>query len=223
MNKTMSFAKLDFLTVKPYLTVKNLAVILGVFVIIFMSTKNPLMIIGMLMMYCSVYSTTPFSLSERNSIDTLYAALPISKLNVVTGRYIFAISLNIAGGIVSIAISAFIMTIFKISFSFLELAVTALICFVIYTILQAFQLPIFFKMGYSKAKLLSYLPLAVLPASIFILSSSEQANFISRLNSITTWIDNNMALTAIIAFTIWAAIIFVSAFLSCRFYMKREF
>lgn len=224
MNRTISFAKLDYLTIKPYLTFKNIIIFMIVFAFIGYGTGEPSMLIGMLIMYSTIYASYPFAVGDKNGIDTLYATLPLTKSNIVAGRYIFALTLNILTGVIALAVSAILMTALGKGFDIRETSVTVLICFVIFSILEAAQLPIYFKLGYAKAKFLAYLPLAAFPAAVMAITAYAGAsNFLSFIHSMFLWMQENVLFTGILVFIIWLFAMILSVLFSYRFYKKREF
>lgn len=224
MNDTLSFAKLDYLTIKPYLTLKNLLIFIGIFTFIGYGTGEPAVPIGMLMMYSTIYASYPFAVGDTNGIDTLYVTLPITKNNIVTGRYVFTLCLNIIVGIVAFVVSVLLMAVFGKGYSWTETSATILICFVTFSILEFIQLPIYFKFGYAKAKFLAYLPLVGFPAAVIAVSTFVgKDTFLPLIENIFLWIQENILISIIIIFFIWVLIMLSSMFLSNRFYKKREF
>ena len=224
MNKTLAFAKLDYLTVKPYLTWRTLLIFLAAFSSIGYGTGEPAAAIGMCMMCSVIFGCYPFSVGEKNSTDTLYATLPLTKKNIVVGRYAFTIALNLFMLSVSLVISIGFMVAFKKELVLLEVLLTALIYFVVFSLLEAIQLPIYFKFGYTKAKFLTYLPLLCFPASLMITSNIVGADSLIPLvmNGIA-WVESNIAITAIITLVALGGVMYLSAFLSFKFYKTREF
>ena len=109
MNKTLSFAKLDYMTIKTYLNWKISLLFLAVCVFVGYGTGDATMTIGLCLMYGVIFACYPFSVGEKNGIDTLYATLPITKKNIVTGRYLFVVCLNLITLVLSLVISAVIM------------------------------------------------------------------------------------------------------------------
>lgn len=59
MNKLASFLQLDFLMSKPYLTAKSMLVLIAVFVFLGFSTNSSAAVIGMVMMYGTIFETVP--------------------------------------------------------------------------------------------------------------------------------------------------------------------
>lgn len=224
MNRTISFIKLDYITIKPYLTLKNILIFLLVFIFIGYGTGEPSTLIGMLMMYSTIYASYPFAMGDKNGIDTLYATIPLKKSNIVAGRYMFTLSLNIVVGAISLAVSAILMAALGKGFDWGETFITILICFTLFSILEAVQLPIYFKLGYAKAKFLAYLPLMAFPAAVVAISTFVgKDSFLPLIESMFSWIQENGLYTIILIAVIWLLIMLFSGLLSCHFYKKREF
>jgi hypothetical protein len=105
--------------------------------------------------------------------------------------------------------------------------------FIVLTIIQAFQLPLFFKLGYSKAKILTYLPLVGIPIVIFVIKglfpfadavsegSVDTAN--APIADLFGFLADNPVLLVVIVVVVWLAIMFASYRMSLRFYSRREF
>ena len=224
MNKTLSFAKLDYLTVKSFLTWKTSLILLAVFGFIGYGTGEPAASIGMCMMYSVIFACYPFSIGEKTGIDTLYATLPLTKKNIVAGRYAFTIILNFIMLVVSLVVSIALMIAFKKEFILFEVLLTALVCFAFFSLIEAIQLPIYFKFGDTKAKFLTYLPLLCFPASIVIATNLIGTDRVMpALTNVLTWVSENSLITAAIAVIIWAGLMLLSAKLSFKFYKSREF
>ena len=223
MNRTLSFVKLDYLTIKPYLTIKNLLLLLLVFVFIGYGTGESSVLIGMLMMYSMIYASYPFAAEDRNKIGMLYATLPITKNRIVAGRYLFTLGLNAVVGILSFVISALLMTVLKKGFNGEETLTNSLVCFILFSILEAIQLPIYFKFGYMKAKFLVYLPLAAFPAAVIAISTFVgKSNFFPLRERMFLWGREHRLHVAVIALLVWLLAMLCSERLSYRFYRKRE-
>ena len=219
MNKLLSFVKLDIITIKPYFTWKTLLIMLAVTVSLSFNESQNGLIIGFIMVLALTFSSYPFAVGEKNGIDALYATLPVKRNCVVLGRYLFALILDIAIGLLAVIISASLQLIMKNTFNLKESFFIMLILLVSYSIFQAIQLPIYFKLGYAKAKLLAYLPVLVFP----LLVLSTASFFKESIISLFIWVMENQMLTAIISAALWAVIVIISYKISLKFYMKRSF
>jgi len=224
MNKTLSFVKLDYMTIKTYLSWKTVLLFLVVFAFMGYGTGEVSALIGVAMMYSTIFACYPFAIGDKNGIDTLYATLPITKKTVVTGRYAFSLLLNGFMAAASFGVSAILMPAFGKTFHLKTTLLTVLLCFALFSILEAVQLPLYFKLGYARAKFLAYLPLAVFPAAVLGASSLlGKGRMLPIIESILTWSQNNIIFTAVFAVVIWASAMLLSGVLSFRFYQKREF
>ena len=222
MNKLKAFVLLDFRTLKPYLTGKNL--------LIYGATVNGTMEIsvGIGFMLGTLFISYPFAIGEKSNLDALYATLSVNRNTVVLGRYLFTFLLNLCTVAFSFAFAAFGVFGARLANVFqngggdsiaLILALSAIL-----VLIQSVQLPIFFKYGYTKAKFISIVPFAVFMAgySAFV-SIAKESGTIAGLSASLAGILSNGALTAAIAVLVLALAVYVSCGLSIAFYSKREF
>jgi hypothetical protein len=224
MNKVLRFTRLDIITIKPYLTWKVLLLFLAVCALVAYGTGETSIIIGMCMMYGVIFASYPFAVGEKNALDTLYLTLPISKKHIVAGRYLFSVFLNLGALILSCLLSFIMVNILKREFDWIVNLVSILVCFVLLSLIEAIQIPIYYKFGYTKAKILTYLPLIALPATTLIVSAiAGENNLLPILADAMGWLESNMILALLLSVIIWAGIMLLSAVISYRFYKKREF
>ena len=220
MNKILSFVRLDFITVKPYLTLRNLAIFVGVaLIMIFTNNSGAAGATGVLMAFATLYASYPFIIGEKSNIDILYTTLSIKRNTVVSGRYIFALTLDLFAGLFTFLLSFILLVAMQKGFSAIESMAIILIFFLVFSIIQAVQLPLYFKLGYTKAKFLAYLPFIVLPLAIMAFSNAFGNVFLGLLE----WLSANPLLTALVGAGIWLAIMAVSYKISLSFYRKRDF
>ena len=224
MNKVLKFAKLDLLTIKPYMTWKISLLFLAVCAMVGYGTGGTAVIVGMCMMYGVIFSSYPFAVGEKSALDTLYSTLPVSKKQMVAGRYLFSICLILTALILSCILSFIMMRVLGKEFDLATTLISVLVCFLLFSMIEAIQMPIYYKFGYTKAKFLTYLPLMAFPAATIIVSTFVGKNKLMPLvTGALAWIESNMALTAVLGVMLWAGIMLLSAMLSYRLYRKREF
>lgn len=223
MNKVMALMRLDFITVKPYLTGKQL--IGFACIALFMLTSN-----GstggavMPMVVAALYASYPFVISEKSNMDVLYTTLSIKRNTVVLGRYLFAFTLDIFAGLFAFVFSFIVMTVMQKSYDAIDSLPTILILFLVFSVIQAAQFPIYFKLGYTKAKFLAYLPFIVLPVAVFVGSNFFTGIFsLEQIEAYFGWLATNIPIVALVIGVIWFALITISYKASVSFYRKREF
>lgn len=224
MNKALSFIRLDFITVKPYFTFKNLFIFSGVALIMLISSGASASAIAMLMVYAALYVSYPFAVGEQNGIDALYTTLSIKRSTVVLGRYLFALIIDVCAGVLSYAFSFAALTIMQKDFNALESLVITLVMLLLYSVVQAVQLPIYFKLGYAKAKLLAYLPFIGLALVTLVITNFLKNSFsLQQITDFFGWFAANPLMSALIATVIWIGIMIISVQVSLSYYSKRDF
>lgn len=223
MSKALNFVRLDFITVKPYFTLKNLLIFLALPIVFIIDSSTSAAANGVLMVFAALYVSYPFAVGEKNGIDTLYPTLSIIRKSVVLGRYLFALTFDICSGIIAFVYQLVVMTILQKDFNASETLATILVLFVIFTVIQAIQLPIYFKLGYAKAKMLAYLPFFAVTFVVLAAKNIFGDGLISFLTAAIEWMAANPIVTAGIGITLWLGIMIVSCRTSLAFYQKRDF
>ena len=223
MYKALSFIRLDYFTVKPYLTIKNLLIFAVVALTMTVGNSGAGAAIGMLMAFAALYASYPFAMSEKNGMDVLYATLSIKRNTVVLGRYLFTLMLDIGAGLFAFVFSSITMTLLQREIELTRILLTAAALFLVFSIIQAIQLPLYFKWGYTKAKLLAYLPFIVLPLAIF--AGSNLFGNIFLLDWVaewSAWFMENMTAAVLTGAVAWLAVMILSYGISRSLYRKRD-
>jgi ABC-2 type transport system ATP-binding protein len=224
MNKLIAFVRLDFITVKPYLTLKNLLIFIAVAIIMIVSSGTGAGGIGVLMIFAAMYASYPFAIGEKSGIDVLYATLSIRRDTVVAGRYLFAFTLDLCVGAAAYVLSFVLLTAMQKSFDALGTLAVIGILFLLFSVIQAVQLPIYFRLGYTKAKFLTYLPLIALPLVILVFANFLSDAFaVDVIPGVLAWLAAHVFTAVLLAAALWLVIMAVSYTLSLSLYNKRDF
>ena len=224
MSKVLPFIKLDFLTIKPYLTGKNTIIMVFLPIFLMWGNRSAPFAAGFLMLFGTLFISYPFSAGERNGIDLLYATLSITRKTVVLGRYLFAMVLNLCAGVLAYILIFLASMLLKIDFQHGSIISLVLALLIVYSIVQAFQLPFYFKLGYAKARFIIYIPLAAFPFIVAMLSTQIQSTGLAaNLYGVLIWLENNPSLLIAACIVLWLVIEFVSYFFALKFYQKRDF
>lgn len=183
MNRILAFTRLDYITIKPYLTKKNLLI-----------------------------------------IDSLYTVLSIERKTVVSGRYLFTLVLNICFGLLAYAFSFIGSLLLQKEFNSNEALMVTIVVFLVYSIIQAIQLPIYFKLGYTKAKFIAYLPFI----GLFLLFMGfsglvKKLELQKQAGNFFAWFSGNPELSAFFGIASWLVIFGISYSVSLAYYKKRDF
>ena len=224
MSKLKSFVRLDFITVKPYFTVKNL--IIFAIIALFITTMSGNFTTGIsLGMFIAInFISYPFVLGEKSNMDALYATLSADRYLVVLGRYIFTLALNLCAAAFFFSVSAaglLATSAIGIKTVIGDPATVISMVFALVVVIQSIQLPLYFKMGYAKAKFFSMVPYIAIMVSFVAFAAISNINRDSP-----TYVANKLEKAFNYAPLLAFALIFLvilSYRISLAFYKKREF
>lgn len=222
MKSTLSFVRLDLITIKPYLTLKNFLIFGVSALFVVYGTKTSVTALGILMGFGTLYITYPFAVGEKNGIDSLYVFLGIDRNTVVIGRYVYALIINLAFCLFALVITLAVSLIMRYPFSFTDNILILIILFFFFSFSQFFQIPIYFKLGFSKARLLAYVPFLIIPL-IVVFVGQLYPLFMDKLDSFLIWITDNPIIIVGLLLVFWLTSLYISVHLSLKFYQKREF
>lgn len=135
---------------------------------------------------------------------------------VVLGRYTF-VFLNYLAGMVAIIILylGFVMC-GKAIFNAPDMMLGSGLSFLVFSTITGIQMPLFFKMGYTKAKLWSLIPFAVVMLLVVLPS------FVSALSGVLDFAQSHKELFAFACILTSCIILFVSYHIAVIFYRKQR-
>ena len=103
-----------------------------------------------------------------------------------------------------------------------EILLAGFLLAAVFVVIQALQLPFFFKMGYTKAKFFSLVPFVTLMTGYFVfMSSSKDNGFINRIEDALERLTGGALIS--LAVPALYLVCYCSYRLSLLFYKKREF
>jgi hypothetical protein len=229
MNKLLPFVKLDFITAKHYLNGKYLLIYAAVTMLLTMQSDNLLSSVGVGLMIGTLNIAYPFVIGEKSGMDALYISLAVSRRTVVLGRYIFSLLLDVCAVLCALLLSLAGGAVMPgrdfgggpgTFAGFLVLGA-------FFLLVQAIQLPIFFRLGYAKGKFVSIVPFALIMAAVGAVVGlrdfSGNPADPAAIPSFFLWASRNaLTIQAAVCLAILAAF-FASYRLSLVFYKKRDF
>ncbi|AEY64532.1 ABC-2 transporter permease [Clostridium sp. BNL1100] len=156
MTNILKIAKLDFALIKPYIKIILIALVSPL--IIMFTMKD--VISGTLFCMCMMAMTSgyTFSVAEKNDLGRLYGLLPISRNDIVSGKYFFIIIEGIILNLIGVSANAMILTILKVNFTSSDILIGISIGLITYSFFTSIQLPFFFKYGGIKGRFFSFIP-----------------------------------------------------------------
>ncbi|MDD2213537.1 MAG: ABC-2 transporter permease [Oscillospiraceae bacterium] len=225
MRKLVNFVGLDFATIQPYLSLKTCLIYLAVCIFVTLTTRNADIGLSATLMMGMIMMSYPFAIGEKCNLDALYVTLALPRSTVVSGRYLFTALMDLLTAVLGLA-AVGLLSLFepKIRQSLLSpgqgLALSSI--FLTFCLLQALQLPAYFKLGYSKARLAGLLPYAVLVLLVALLGNLP-AGLTQSLTSLLQTLTRQPLLTALTALLAIGLSWLLSARIALVFYRKREF
>ena len=209
--------KLDIISMKPFYTLKNLIIILAIFIYISFINKSPMGLVSMTLFFAVVFSSNPFLLGENSGIDALYKIFSIDSKKVVIGRYILAGLIFIVASLLGFSIYAIVSLIKNVPIG-LDILMFIGINFALFAIVISFEYPIYFKSGYTKAKNFWFLPIFIIAIIGMILGY-----FIKDFGPIFNFVLENQRMIIIGICILVVLFLIISITLSIKFYKKRDF
>lgn len=221
MNKTFSFVALDFRLIKPYRISILLLLILGI--VMGGWAKSVSTLSSYFMVSLMLIVSYPFSISDKNGLDTLYSTLALKRKTVVIGRYLFVLILEVIFIILAFICSLALSIVTKTEFILSEMLFILSMLSCIFSLVIAIQYPIYFKYGYNKAKILSLVPLFIVFLAIIQLPTlAKLFNFNFSWDTIITIIMKNTFLIYIVPVVLGLILLAFSCSMSCKIYTKRD-
>lgn len=156
MSKILKLMKLDFSLVKPYMKT------------IFIVFLSPLLVMytlrdiigGTIFSMCMMAMTCnyTFSVAEKNDLGRLYGLLPVSKSDIVNGKFLFVGLQGVIMTIFSVAINSLMLILLNVKFGIGDVIIGISVGIAMYYFFTAIQLPFYFKFGGIKGKFFAFIP-----------------------------------------------------------------
>lgn len=156
MNNVIKMIKLDISLIKPYS--KSLLIVFLVPLIVIIGTQDIISGLIFCMSIMAMTSSYTFSIAEKNDLNRLYGLLPVTKKDIVTGRYMFSALTGIVAVLSGLVMNVATLTFTKKSFSYQDMVIAVSVGLTLFTLFTAIQLPGFFKFGAIKGRFITFIP-----------------------------------------------------------------
>ncbi len=216
MKDILKMIRLDLIAIRPYVTVKNFVILLIVTACYFIFGNNAAVVFSIPLLFAILFASYPFLVGDQSGLDVLYRLFSIQPATVVKGRYLLSILLFVSAILTGLLFYGVTLSISlqKNRESLLEYLFVYLI---IYSLIIAFQYPLYFKYGYAKAKTLSFIPFLALG-----LLTVVSAYFSKYLKQLFLLMVSNNVVSSLIIITIPIILLWISFNLSCKWYVERD-
>lgn len=148
----------DLLNLKKYM--KQLGIVLIVFIFIAINLKSPSYVIFMMILITSMMIVTSMAYDESTKWDKYALTMPITKKDLVKSKYALLVILALSGGIISLILGFVISKLTDVS-NYKEILLTSFGVTLASLVLFSILLPIIFKMGTEKARIIMLIIFAI--------------------------------------------------------------
>jgi len=189
MTAFLRITKLDFFTMKTqafsYLSLIAIVLMFG-----FMgSPVTVLCITGA--WFIALQASNIFAIQEKSNLERLYSSVSVGLTDIVLGRYVFMF-LNYLVSFLAVIVLHFGFSLCRNNIvNVQDILIGFGLSFLIFSSITGIQMPLFFKMGYTKAKIWALFPflivmgLVVIPSFITVLSDFIQSVMVNQGTIIT--------------------------------------
>lgn len=225
----------DILTARKYFR-SQLLIVLVVSVFIAITMNTPHVIVPVFT--CGIPFSIAFTLmafDERNDWQKFRLALPLSRKNIMTGRYASFALITGAGLVVGIVVMVLVVLLgyalpsipvianLSADFGWQPLMLTSALSIALMLIMLAVALPLVARFGMTRA--VRFIPLLALFLVVAFGALSENDMMPEYVASLTNWISTDAGTigVSLIALGVTALLYAISCVVSIKLYEKREF
>ncbi|RUR01831.1 ABC-2 transporter permease [Labedella endophytica] len=165
----------------------------------------------------SLMISTPFLGDERGRLDVLYGVLPISRSTVVVGRVLSIVVYYLAAAALATAVTLVMATVRGSVLDAGLLLTVHAAAFAFVGVTAVLQFPVFFRIGYTRGRLMSYAPALVTVGVLWLLQATESTDAVA---SAAAGISPPVVVGGCVALGVVGLI--VAAAVSSRLYRTRE-
>lgn len=166
MSAVARMTQLDLRTARPYRT--QIVLMLVLTPLLAALWRQPSIAPVMVMVMAVFVAAYPFAIGEKNDLDTLYGVLPMRRRDLVAGRYGFAMVLVVVAAVIGTLIGFALGAAMDLPFGWEELGYLLVVGFVIVGVVISVQFPLYFALGYTRARLITYLPIFAVMAVVIL-------------------------------------------------------
>jgi len=213
MKNITKMMKLDFLTMKSQL---GLYLVLIFIMAIYVYMDSSIIVLSITCSwFIALLFANIFAIQDKNKLNRLYSSFSIKLKDIISGRYAY-IFLNFLISLLLLNIIHFIvMLLLNNSPILLEYCLGFTVSFLVFSLIIGFQLPIYFGMEYTKAKIWSMAPYLIVMSIILIPS------LLTSFSNIMEFMVNNKIILFIVSYSMSLITIFISYKLSLKTYQNR--
>lgn len=161
------------LLIKDLLNLKKnfstVIIMIALYFLFAFKSGDPSILVGMIVLLFTTMSITSISYDDLAKWDKFALAMPLSRKKIIYSKYILAIVLSLFGVVISTAIG-YLIILLKGKISISAFLMTSYLIFSISIIFSSIILPLIFKFGVEKSRLMMMAVLAIPMVIVYILS-----------------------------------------------------
>ena len=165
----------------------------------------------------AVVAAYPFAVEDKNDLGTLHASLPVQRGTLVLARYVLSLLTYLVATAAATVLAVAWSTTGDAVVTAGELGLVATAGFVTYALLVGIQLPVYYAVGYTRGRLLGYVPIMLLSAGGAALGASGEVD----LGGLVEPLERHPGLVAGLAVLGGATVLVLSALASWRLDRRR--
>ena len=174
MNDILKAARLDLSLIKPY--AKKIWMVLAVPTVFSAINRSLMTEVSFAMCLIAMTAGYTFSISEKNGMERLYGVLPISRKDMVLGRYLYTFSMGFLTVLFSITVQPLVLRALGETVRLTDICLAAVIGIFMYTLYTVFQLPGYYKFGAINGRILIFVPTVGYLAVLLLISKFDLTN-----------------------------------------------
>ena len=218
MNRMLNAAKLDFYTAKSTLAFALLTFVVSA--VVGVSTRQPVITMVLVMVFGVYICGSVFSVAEKNHTDKLYGILPLTKHDMITGRYIYALIIGLADILIAGVFGFEISLIVGADLSPLTLFTTLGLAFVYFCFAVGIAFPIYYKFTFTKAYVFTMIPIYIV--MMFAIFLSRRTGFYDSLGRAFQSLSGAPAVILLIGLVVGLILLAGSIYVSDSIYKRKE-
>jgi len=202
--------RLDVRTVSPYR--RQLLPLVGVAAILSAVSTDSVVVVLAGAVFGSATASYPFAVGDKYDLDTLRAVLPVPRGLLVAARYLFAAGVYLVVGALATALALLAAAAREQPVDAGALLTALAVGFGTYAVLAGLQLPVYYALGYTRGRMVAFLPVVLASTAVGLVLSSTGG----RAPDVAAWLVDRTGPVAALCLGAGVVVLAASAAVSWR-------
>lgn len=211
MGNILKSMNLDHNIMKSRYPMFIIAYVLGIFLAVI--SKTPIYGALVVMIISTPLTGQYFSIYEKNNLEKLYGILPLRKVEVVVGRYLYAMCIVVINGAIAAMLAYIISSLTNKVMSAPEFLTYLSAGFFYVCLMLAVIFPLYFKFSFSKVYVFSNLPFYLI--FIITFAFTRKTNVLERTGLTSQYFASHFGMIAAVGLGLGLTLLALSCLLSC--------